>query len=158
MITDSVSHTESVIADYKILTLCWSAQPNGSIFTSKQIGPTVISWQYLCCKLSIKITNQRRRTFLCFFLQFLFFRLKIILDNHFFLQIGFTAKVLVSTSQQAQNICITFVKCRPNAIATGPTLCKCYTNVLCLLWSSYPSGMAMWVQTATIPVYRGFNE
>ena len=36
----------------------------------------------------------------------------------------------LETSQQTQNICITFVKCRTNA---GPTLYKCYTNVLCLL-------------------------
>ena len=32
--------------------------------------------------------------------------------------------------QQTQNICITFVQRLPNV---GPTLYKCYTNVLCLL-------------------------
>ena len=36
-------------------------------------------------------------------------------------------------SQHTQNICTTFVKCRPNFIDVGPTLYKCYTNVLCLL-------------------------
>ena len=36
-------------------------------------------------------------------------------------------------AQQAQNICITFVQRRPNVFDVGATLCKCYTNVLCLL-------------------------
>ena len=35
--------------------------------------------------------------------------------------------------QQTQNICITFVQRRPNVFDVGPTLYKCYTNVLCLL-------------------------
>ena len=34
-------------------------------------------------------------------------------------------------------ICITFVQCRPNVFDVGPTLYKCYTNVLCLLVNSY---------------------
>ena len=36
-------------------------------------------------------------------------------------------------SQQTQNIYITFVQRRPNVSDVGPTLYKCYTNVLCLL-------------------------
>ena len=32
-----------------------------------------------------------------------------------------------------ENICITFIQCRPNVFDVGPTLYKCYTNVLCLL-------------------------
>ena len=36
-------------------------------------------------------------------------------------------------SQQTQNICITFIQRRPNVFDVGPTLYKCYTNVLCLL-------------------------
>ena len=35
--------------------------------------------------------------------------------------------------QQTQNICITFIQRRPNVFDVGPTLYKCYTNVLCLL-------------------------
>ena len=31
------------------------------------------------------------------------------------------------------DICITFVQCRPIVFDVGPTLYKCYTNVLCLL-------------------------
>ena len=38
-----------------------------------------------------------------------------------------------STCQQIQNICITIVQRRPNVFGVGPTLYKCYTNVLCLL-------------------------
>ena len=38
----------------------------------------------------------------------------------------------VSDSQWAQNICITFIQRRPSVFDVGPTLCKCYTNVLCL--------------------------
>ena len=37
----------------------------------------------------------------------------------------------------AQNICITFIQRRPNVFDAGPTLYKCYANVLCLLASSY---------------------
>ena len=33
-------------------------------------------------------------------------------------------------TQQTQNICITFVQRRPNVFDVGPTLYKCYTNVL----------------------------
>ena len=36
-----------------------------------------------------------------------------------------------ASSQQTQNICITFVQRRPNVFDVGPTLYKCYTNVLC---------------------------
>ena len=32
-----------------------------------------------------------------------------------------------------QNICITFIQCRPSIFDFGPTLYKCYTNVLRLL-------------------------
>ena len=37
------------------------------------------------------------------------------------------------SAQQTQNICITFDQRRPNVVDGGPTLYKCYTNVLCLL-------------------------
>ena len=40
-----------------------------------------------------------------------------------------------TTPQQTQNICITFVQRRPNVFDVGPTLYKCYANVLCLLGS-----------------------
>ena len=35
--------------------------------------------------------------------------------------------------QQTQNICITFIQCRPNVFDVGPTLYKCHTSILCLL-------------------------
>ena len=35
-------------------------------------------------------------------------------------------------TQQTQNICKTFIQCRPNVFNVGPALYKCYTNVLCL--------------------------
>ena len=38
------------------------------------------------------------------------------------------------TTQQAQNICITFVQRRPNVFDVGPALYKCYTNVLWMLY------------------------
>ena len=37
------------------------------------------------------------------------------------------------TTQQKQIICITFIQSRPNVFDVGPTLYKCYTNVLRLL-------------------------
>ena len=42
-------------------------------------------------------------------------------------------RTLTMASQQTKNICITFVQRRPNIFGVGPTLLKCYTNVLCLL-------------------------
>ena len=39
----------------------------------------------------------------------------------------------VETTQQTQNICITFIQRRPNVFDVGPTLYKCYTNV-CVSW------------------------
>ena len=33
-------------------------------------------------------------------------------------------------SQQTQNMCTTFVQCWTNVFDVGPTLCKCYTDVL----------------------------
>ena len=38
-----------------------------------------------------------------------------------------------TVTQLTQNICITFIQHRPNVFDFGPTLYKCYTNVLCLL-------------------------
>ena len=40
---------------------------------------------------------------------------------------------VVDPSQQTQNICMAFVECWTNVEDVGPTLYKCYTNVLCLL-------------------------
>ena len=42
-------------------------------------------------------------------------------------------------SQLALNICITFVQCWTNVEDVGPTLYKCYTNVLCLLGAGLPT-------------------
>ena len=42
----------------------------------------------------------------------------------------------LSSSQQTQNICITFIQRRPSVFDVGPTLYKYYTNVLCLLGCS----------------------
>ena len=50
-----------------------------------------------------------------------------------FLQQRFTD--IVHTTQQTQNMCTTFIQRRPNVSDVGPTLYKCYTNVLCLLGS-----------------------
>ena len=44
-------------------------------------------------------------------------------------------------SQRTQNICITFVQRRPNVFDVGPTLYKCYANVLCSLGSCSFKGM-----------------
>ena len=42
-----------------------------------------------------------------------------------------------ATSQQTRNICTSFVQRWPNVFDVGPTLCKCHTNVLCLLGIDY---------------------
>ena len=39
----------------------------------------------------------------------------------------------LTTTQQTQNIRITFIQRRPNVFDVGPTLHKCYANILCLL-------------------------
>ena len=41
-------------------------------------------------------------------------------------------------AQQTQNICITFIQCRPNVFHGGLTLYKCYSDVLCLLSGAAP--------------------
>ena len=40
---------------------------------------------------------------------------------------------LLVLTQRTQNNCITFIQCWSNVEDVGPTLYKCYTNVLCLL-------------------------
>ena len=47
---------------------------------------------------------------------------------------------VVGIATQTQNISIPFIQCRLNVFDVGPTLCKCYTNVLCLL------GRRIWQQ------------
>ena len=46
--------------------------------------------------------------------------------------IKYDGSLLLGSTQQTQHICITFIQCRPNVFDVGPTLYKCYTNVLCL--------------------------
>ena len=41
---------------------------------------------------------------------------------------------ILDTSQQTQHICITFMQRRPDVFDVGPTLYKCYTIFLCLMW------------------------
>ena len=48
---------------------------------------------------------------------------------------GKTVHLLV-IYQLTQNICMAFVQCWTNGEDVGPTLYKCYTNVLCLLGSA----------------------
>ena len=40
---------------------------------------------------------------------------------------------MIHIPKKTQKICITFAQCRPNVFDVGPTLYKCYTNLLCLL-------------------------
>ena len=48
----------------------------------------------------------------------------------------------VGTTQQTQNICITFVQCWTSVEDAGPTLHKCYSNALRLLgsWDHHQAG------------------
>ena len=45
----------------------------------------------------------------------------------------YTGADMSRISQKTHNICITFVQCWTNGEDVGPTLYKCYKNVLCLL-------------------------
>ena len=61
------------------------------------------------------------------------------IHENYYLIVSFLRAVIAT--QQTQNIGITFVQRRPNVFDVGPTLYKCYTNVLCLLgmtMSVYP--------------------
>ena len=52
---------------------------------------------------------------------------------------------LLLGTQQTQNICITFVQCWTNVEDVGPTLYKCYANVLCLLGIQHESfALLLW--------------
>ena len=44
---------------------------------------------------------------------------------------NYTSSLVIT--QQTQNICIASVQRRSNVVDVGPTLYRCYTNVLCLL-------------------------
>ena len=44
-----------------------------------------------------------------------------------------SGKMMLPYEQQTQNICITFMQCWTSVEDVGPTLYKCYANVLCLL-------------------------
>ena len=46
---------------------------------------------------------------------------------------GGVLRLSVYAALPGQNICITFMQRRLNVFDVGPTLYKCYTNVLCLL-------------------------
>ena len=52
-----------------------------------------------------------------------------------------------TATQKTQYICITFVQRLPNVFAVGPTLYKCYTNVLPLLGCAdkYVITMSDWI-------------
>ena len=43
-------------------------------------------------------------------------------------------------------MCITSIQRRSNGFDAGPTLCKCYTNVLCLLADYY----GKWILNVTV--------
>ena len=60
-------------------------------------------------------------------------------------------------SQQTQNICITFVQCRPNVSDVGPTLYKCYTNVLCLLGYYIPFLLSSKCNVTVYDIYMCFG-
>ena len=49
------------------------------------------------------------------------------------LYLSFVVMDYLTLTQLTQNIFIDFIQCRPNVKDFGPTLYKCYTNVLCLL-------------------------
>ena len=64
------------------------------------------------------------------------------------IDINCVRKQTLSHTQQAQNMSITFIQCRtnverPNVFDVGPTLYKCYTNVLCLLGMIYNEDKVM---------------
>ena len=60
-----------------------------------------------------------------------------------------------------QNVCITFVQCWTNVEDVGPTLYKCYTNVLCLLgsWQKTPhsQNILYWCKNSTAAELTLFN-
>ena len=47
--------------------------------------------------------------------------------------VTFVNIMTINVGYLRQNICIAFVQRRPNVADVGPTLYKCYTNVLCSL-------------------------
>ena len=59
--------------------------------------------------------------------------LRIIFIWKYIIVISMSIYLCFVFTQQTQNVCITFVQCRPNVFDAGPTLYKCHTNVLRLL-------------------------
>ena len=71
---------------------------------------------------------------------------------------------LLHTAQPGKytNICLTFVQRRPNVFDIGPTLYKCYTNVLCVLGREalkfHNYGMSSDMSTAVLFFHSWFSE
>ena len=64
----------------------------------------------------------------------------------------FSPHIFSCTYQQTQNICITCIQCWANVGDVGPTLYKCYPNVLCLLeWWAPPCTWKNVVEIFKIP-------
>ena len=62
----------------------------------------------------------------------------------------------VADTQHTHNICIKFIQRRPNAFDVGPTLYKCYTNVMCSLGSlSYPRDITYGAKINGLPSLIG---
>ena len=56
---------------------------------------------------------------------------------------------VIGTSQQTQNVFITFVQRRPNVFDVGPTLYKCYKKMFCIYW-----GIVLYLLLTVIGTYR----
>ena len=92
--------------------------------------PIYITQRWFCCQKCPHITHSFR------FRNILLVEKGITQCNVFSSDISIfcsTACVPHNPPQQTQNFCITYVHSRPNVFDVGPTLYKCYTNVLCLL-------------------------
>ena len=74
----------------------------------------------------------------------------MIIFSAFFYDALIILCVIQLHSQQTQNICTAFVQRRLYIFDVGPTLYKCYTNVLCLLGYCYKAAFKM-TTVITVP-------
>ena len=113
---------------------------------------TPVSWQNVATRLMYMKAEEVRYLILFIFINMKFiFNFSAILTNSLI-----RPSLSVNMTQQAQNICIIFIQRRPNVFDVGPTLYKCYTDVLCLLgistWCWFNVGLRQWPSWGTTAI------
>ena len=100
------ANLQTALGQHLELAGCHYPQTLGNFPVNLRVNSA--GWSPVCWQVSRMLKNQSKRI-----------KLTSVGSNYY-----------SSTAQQTQNICIKFVQHRPNIFDVGPTLYKCYANVL----------------------------